>query len=475
MTEIELTPLLPEIALLILGCLVLMVDLFTTDREKQSCYLVTQLGLIGIAIYLATHLPIKAFDYYLDTFRVDIFSQLLKIALIIISTLAVVYGRVFIRGRKFLRGEFYALVIFAVLGMCILVSGGHLLTLYLGLELLSLTMYAMIAMERGNSIGSEAAVKYFITGAIASGFILYGISLIYGITGQLGLTAIAEAIAVTEHPLLVSFAMIFIVAGVAFKLGLVPFHMWLPDVYQGSPTAITTFIASAPKIAVFGLTVRLLVETFSDLTEAWQPLILVAGVLSIAIGNLVAIAQTDLKRLLAYSGIAHMGYMILGIYAGGSVGHSAAMYYVITYALMTTAGFGLIIFLSRESYIYETLDEIKGLGRKNPWYGLMMSFVMLSMAGIPPFIGFWPKLEIFRSLVLNGYWQLAVFAVIFSVVGLFYYLRVIKLIYFDAPEHEFQFVRSRSIRFAITFNCLALLLFGLVPDTIYQFCLDAFT
>lgn len=474
MNSFDITPFLPEVLMLILACLVLMIDLYSNDREKQLCYVTTQIGLVAILVYLLGQVNIDPVIAYGGTFVKDSLSQLLKIGIIIVSGVSLVYARVFVRGRRFLRGEYYSLTVFAVLGMMVMVSANHMLSLYLGLELLSLTLYAMIAMERDNKLGVEAAIKYFVTGAIASGFLLYGISLLYGVTGHLQLDAIANALAVKdEFSLVAKFAVVFVVAGLAFKLGLVPFHMWLPDVYQGAPVSVTTLIASAPKIAGFGFAIRLLVEGLEPLAIDWQQLLLVAGVVSIALGNLVAIAQDNFKRLLAYSGIAHMGYFILGFYAGDNGGYAASMFYVLAYALMALAAFGLIVFMSRSGYEYETLDDMRGLGRKNPWYALMITFVMVSMAGLPPFIGFWPKLEIFRSLVASGHWQLAVYAIVFSVVGLYYYLRVIKVVYFDAPEQEFTFLPSRSIRFAITFNCTSLLLLGLIPDSIYRYCLMA--
>jgi NADH-quinone oxidoreductase subunit N len=475
MSAIQFKPLLPEIVILIVACVVLLQSLFSKDREKQSCYLVTQFGLATLIIYLIGHLGGERQVLYNGTFVHDNLSQILKIIMLILTSLSLVYARVFVKERRVLRGEYYSLTLFAALGMMVMVSASHLLTLYLGLELLSLTLYAMIAMERDNRLGVEAAIKYFVTGALASGFMLYGMSLLYGVTGHLQLSAIAEAIALQQgHVVLAQFAIVFLVAGLAFKLGLVPFHMWLPDVYQGAPTSVTAFVASVPKIAAFGFAMRLLLDGLEGLVTDWGHILLIAGMLSIALGNLVAVAQTSVKRLLAYSGIAHMGYFALGFYSGDHGGYAASMFYVVVYAIMTLAAFGIVIFMSRLGYEYETLDDFRGLGRKNPWYALMLTLVMISMAGIPPLIGFWPKLEIFRSLVAAGHWPIAVYAVIFSVVGLYYYLRVIKVIYFDEPQHTFTFLDSRSIRFAITFNCLALLILGMMPDVIYQYCAMAF-
>ncbi|NVK89303.1 MAG: NADH-quinone oxidoreductase subunit NuoN [Gammaproteobacteria bacterium] len=475
MSEFNINPLLPEIFLLTLACIVLIFDLYSKDRDRQICYLISQAGFVAVILFILGDLPSARLTTFNDTFVLDTLSQYLKVTLLVIGGVAMVYGRVFMRNRRFLKGEYYSLAIFALLGMFVMVSANHLMTLYLGLELLSLPLYAMIAMERNSKLGVEAAVKYFVTGAVASGFLLYGLSFLYGITGSLSLSVIAESMTQTSDKLyLIQFTLVFVIAAIAFKLGLVPFHMWLPDVYQGAPVSVVAFLASAPKIAAFGFTIRFLVDGMAIAADIWQPLILTAAILSIGLGNLVAIAQSNLKRMLAYSGIAHMGYFILGFYSGDFGGYAAAMFYVISYALMAVAAFGLLVFLSRVGFEYETLEDLKGLGRKNPWYALMMTFVMVSMAGLPPFIGFWPKLEIFRSLVAAGHWPLAVYAVVFSLIGLFYYLRVIKVVYFDDADQVFSFLPSRSIRFAITFNCVALLILGLIPDTIYQYCLKAF-
>lgn len=475
MSDMTLLPMLPEIFILSLGCLVIFTDLSSKDREKQACYLLTQIGFVAIILYILGHLPSEKTIYYSGTFVLDPLSQILKVSLLVITAVALLYGRVFMRNRRFLKGEYYGLAIFSLLGMMVMVSANHFLTLYLGLELLSLPMYAMIAMERNSKLGVEAAVKYFVTGAIASGFLLYGLSFLYGITGELSLDLIhSSSLHNSDSVILSQFALIFVIAAIAFKFGLVPFHMWLPDVYHGAPPSVTAFLASAPKIAAFGFTIRLLLDGMEMSAAIWQPLLLTAAVLSIGFGNIVAIAQANFKRMLAYSGIAHMGYMTLGLYSGEYGGYSAAMFYILVYALMAVAAFGLIVFLSRIGYEYETLDDLKGLGRKNPWYALMISFVMISMAGLPPFIGFWPKLEIFRSLIAAQHWQIAIYAVVFSLIGLFYYLRVIKVVYFDDAEQNFNFLPSRSIRFAITFNCTTLLVLGLIPDSIYQFCLKAF-
>ncbi|MCO7225045.1 NADH-quinone oxidoreductase subunit NuoN [Pleionea sp. CnH1-48] len=471
-----LNPLLPEIAILCVACLALFSDLFSKDREKKTCYLITQLGIISVFILLLGSIHQPKQILYHGTFVFDTLATLLKLGILLLTFVALVYARVFIRDRRFLRGEYYTLTLFAALGMMVMVSAHSLLTVYLGIELLSLTLYAMIAMQRDDKRAPEAAVKYFVTGAIASGFLLYGMSLLYGVTGHLKLSAISQVLLEpTEFVWLARFAIVFMLAGVVFKLGLVPFHMWIPDVYHGAPTSVTAFIASAPKVAAFGLTIRLLLEGVNAQVSDWSQILLVAGMLSIGLGNLVALAQTNFKRLLAYSGIAHMGYFALGFFAGDYGGYAASMFYVFVYAMMTLAGFGLLVFMSRLGYECEDLDDFKGLGQQNAWYGLMFTLVMLSMAGIPPLLGFWPKLEIFRALVASGYSQVAVYAVIFSVVGLYYYLRVVKVIFFDKATKDFMFMPSRSIRFALTFNCLGFVVLGISPDVIYRYCLMAFS
>ncbi len=473
MSSVNLSPLLPEIFILVLACLVLLIDLLSKDKEKRYCYVVSQLGLAGLFIVLASnieaHKAIEFFGHYI----VDSLSIYLKLTIVLLSMIALLYARVFINSRQFLRGEYYVLTLFSILGMMVMVSAHSLLSLYIGVELLALCLYALVAMQRDDRRAPEAAIKYFVTGAIASGFLLYGMSLLYGITGHLRLEAIQEAIgAQGEMVWLARFAIIFFIAGLAFKLGLVPFHMWIPDVYHGAPTSVTAFLASVPKIAGYGFAIRLLLDGLSGFSHDWSQMLLIAGMLSIALGNVIAITQTNFKRLLAYSGIAHMGYFILGFYVEGYV---ASMYYVIVYAIMTLAAFGLLILMSRVGFECESLDDFKGLAKKNMWYAFSLALVMLSMAGIPPLIGFWPKLEIFKALIASGHTGIAVYAVIFSVIGLYYYLRVIKLAFFDEEQKEFLFVPSRSIRFAITFNCLALLILGLMPETIRQYCFAALT
>ncbi|PJF38917.1 MAG: NADH:ubiquinone oxidoreductase subunit N, partial [Phototrophicales bacterium] len=340
--------------------------------------------------------------------------------------------------------------------------------IYLGLELLSLSLYAMVALQRDSKVAAESAVKYFVMGGLASGFLLYGISLVYGTMGTIIISDIAAALKANETTLVTQFGLVFLVIGLAFKFGAVPFHMWLPDIYHGAPSSTTAYIASAPKIAAFGMAIRILDETFALYAKDWSQMILILGLLSVAFGNVVAVAQHNFKRMLAYSAIAHIGYFLLAIVVHNDAGYAAAMYYIIVYAVMTLAGFGIVIFLSTTGEDYDNISDLKGMGEHHPWYALLFSFVMVSMAGIPPFIGFWPKLEIFRVLLDAGLVFEAVIAIAFSVVGLFYYLRVIKEMYFAQTDNRPNIATSRSMKIALSLNCLLLLVLGLTPDSVYQ-------
>ncbi len=355
-----------------------------------------------------------------------------------------------------------------------MVSANSFLTVYLGLELLSLSLYALVALQRDSKLASESAVKYFVMGGLASGFLLYGISLIYGSTSTLIISQVASHYQSETFGLIGQFGLVFIVIGLAFKFGAVPFHMWLPDIYHGSPSSITAFIASVPKVAAFGMTIRILNDAFSVALENWSHMVLIVALLSVAMGNVIAVSQNNLKRLLAYSAIAHIGYFLLGLVPGTQESYSASMYYIIVYALMTLAGFGIVIFMSTETKEYQKVTDLQGMGRYHPWYALLFSIVMISMAGIPPFIGFWPKLEIFRNLVINGFVLEAIVAIAFSVVGLFYYLKVVKEMYFSETTESPEITQSRSLKVALSVNCLVLVLLGVMPDSIYQYCLIAF-
>jgi NADH-quinone oxidoreductase subunit N len=379
------------------------------------------------------------------------------------------------------KGEFYLLVLYATLGMMVMISAANFLTMYLGLELMSLSLYGLVAIDRDTTRGTEAAMKYFVLGALASGLLLYGMSMIYGATGSLELGGIAQAMyqGHGEKTVLV-FGLVFLVAGVAFKLGLVPFHMWIPDVYHGAPTAVTMFVGSAPKLAAFAMALRLLVYGMFGLAGDWQKMLLVMAVLSIGLGNLAAIAQTNIKRMLAYSAISHMGYMVLGLMSGvvgGQVdaftavnAYSSALYYSVAYVLMTLGAFGMVLLLSRAGYEAENLEDFKGLNKRSPWFAAMMLIFMFSMAGIPFFIGFFAKFAVLLAAIKAGYTTVAVIAVMFSLIGAFYYLRVVKLMYFDAPADSAPISAGLDLRVLLSLNGLAVAGFGLFPDALMLVC-----
>ncbi len=463
-----------EIVLLVMTCLVMIIDLFLRDKERKVTFLLSQLTLFVLFIIGVNQLDIVKQISFNGHWVNDPLAVILKLAIYIGSSIALLYARTYIKHRSMMRGEYYLLTLFSILGMSIMVSANSFLTAYLGLELLSLSLYALVALQRDSKLASEAAVKYFVMGGLASGFLLYGVSLVYGTTGTIIISEVADYYVDHSVGLISQFGLVFIVIGLAFKLGAVPFHMWLPDIYHGSPNSVTAYIASVPKVAVFGLLIRLLVDSFAQLHADWTGMILILALLSVAFGNLIAVAQTNLKRLLAYSAIAHIGYFLLGIVPATDASYAAAMYYIIVYSIMTLAGFGIVIFMSSDKKDYQEITHLKGLGRYHPWYALIFTIVMVSMAGIPPFIGFWPKLEIFRHLILNGYVIEAIVAIAFSVVGLFYYLKVVKEMFFVESSESPVTTQSRSLKVAISFNCLLLIIFGLMPDSIYQYCLAAF-
>jgi NADH-quinone oxidoreductase subunit N len=374
------------------------------------------------------------------------------------------------------RGEFYALVLFSVVGMMIMVSGQNMLTLYMGLELLSLSLYALVALDRDNTRATEAAMKYFVLGALASGMLLYGMSMIYGMTGSLNIADINHALmGETENHAVLILGLVFIVSGLAFKLGAVPFQMWVPDVYEGSPTAVTLLISSVPKLAAFAFVIRLLVQALPTLAVDWQQMLMIMAVLSIVVGNITAIAQTNLKRMLAYSTISHIGFILYGLMSVSINGFVYAMFYVVSYVLMTLAGFGIILLLSRKGFEAENLEDLKGLNQRSPWVAFLMMIVMFSMAGVPPTLGFYAKFSVLQAALQAGYLWLVVFAVLMAVVGAFYYLRVIKLMYFDEPADLKPIDAPLDMRIILSVNALALLVIGLMPQSLMELCIYAVT
>ena len=486
MQAIDLIATLPELVLLSVACLLLLTvymnepnatdeDIFYAPRGTGLAYSVTLALLIGLSAAFglqAVDQPIHAFN---ELFVVDALSSLLKSFSCLAVFISLIYSKKYLMDRGLFRVDFIVLTLLALLGQCIMISGSNLLTLYLGLELLALPTYAIVAMRRDSALSAESAMKYFILGALASGFLLYGISMLYGATGSLDLDDIWKAVSDGRiNRLVLAFAVVFIVSGLAFKLGVAPFHMWVPDVYQGAPTAITLMIAGAPKLAVFGLMYRLLVDGLLPLTQDWQPMIMILAVLSLVIGNLTAIAQTNIKRMLAYSTIAHMGFMILGMLSiFDEHAYSAALFYAITYVLTTLGSFGLLMLLSRQGYECETLDDLKGLNRRNPWMAFMGLVLMFSLAGIPPTVGFAAKLSILETLIDSGHLYLAIVAVMASLVGAFYYLRIVKLMYFDEPIQTAPIEGGAVAKTIFTLNGLFVLLCGIFPATLMALCLTA--
>ncbi|MBI5936361.1 MAG: NADH-quinone oxidoreductase subunit NuoN [Betaproteobacteria bacterium] len=468
LSMLNLMPALPEIFVLSLACVVLLVEAFS--KKPAWSYTLTQVTLVGagvITLLTAGEAKVYAFN---GMFVDDLMADVLKLVSYAAAVIAVAYSRSYLKDREMFRGEYFALVLFAVLGMMVMISASHFLTLYMGLELLSLSLYTLVALQRDSKVASEAAMKYFVLGALASGFLLYGMSILYGMTGSLHLTEVVEAIALNNTALL-AFGLVFVVAGLAFKLGVAPFHMWVPDIYHGAPSAVTLFIGSAPKLAAFAIVMRLLVDGLHPAVEHWQQMLAIMAVLSLAIGNLAAIMQTNIKRMLAYSTIAHMGFLLLGILADSYAGYSAAMFYVITYAITSLGAFGMVVYLSRAGFEAENLEDFKGLNAKHPWLAAIMAMLMFSMAGLPPFVGFYAKLTVLQALIGTGWLWLAVAAVFFSLIGAFYYLRVVKTLYFDVP-HASDLAPSGEgdVRALLSLNGLGVLLLGLAPQPLLALC-----
>lgn len=467
----DLIPLLPEIFLLAMLSLILIVDVMLKDGQRFITYVLSLLTLAGCAWLTFKGLNTEPVYVMSSMFVDDAMADVLKLALYLAVATMMVYSRVYLQARGLYKGEYYVLTLFATLGMMVMISASHFLTLYLGLELLSLSLYAMVALNRDSPVATEAAMKYFVLGAIASGMLLYGMSMIYGSTGSLLLSDVSVALqeGVGQKIPLV-FGVVFIVAGLAFKLGAVPFHMWVPDVYQGAPTPVTLFISSAPKLAAFAFTIRLLVQGLEVLHTDWRDMLILLSILSMAIGNITAIAQTNLKRMLAYSTISHMGFLLLGILAGSQNGYSASMFYSVVYAMMSLGGFGMILLLSRQGFESEELDDFKGLNQRSPWAAFLMLLLMFSMAGIPPTVGFYAKLSVLQAVVEADLIWLAVVAVLFSLIGAYYYLRIVKLMYFDEPVHGAPIEASSDMRLALSVNGLAILVLGIMPGPLMNIC-----
>lgn len=477
----------PEIVLLVMACVVTLADLFVKSPQRTGTYVLTLLSLAGVALLNAVYADAGQTLYGFGRMVVsDPMGHWLKCFATVAVMITLVYSRPYAADRDMLRGgEIFSLSLFALLGMSMMISGQNFIVIYLGLELLTLSSYALVALRRDHTQATEAAMKYFVLGAMASGFLLYGMSMMYGATGSLELTTVLKAIASGQvnHQVLV-FGLVFIVAGLAFKIGAVPFHMWIPDVYQGAPTAATLMIGGAPKLAAFAILVRLLVEGLLPLAFDWQQMLALLAVASLLIGNLAAIAQTNLKRMLAYSTISQMGFVLLGFVAGVVNGettlaanaYSSAMFYMVSYVLTTLAAFGVIMLLARQGFESEEIADLAGLNQRSPLYAGVMAICLFSMAGIPPLVGFYAKLSVLQSLVASGqglYIGLAIFAVILSLIGAFYYLRVVKVMYFDDPLTATTVSASLDVRVVLSTNGLLVLVLGIFPGALMALCADS--
>lgn len=471
----SLSPAYAEMFLLVMACVILITDLFVVNQQKTVTYLLVQVTLLGLAlITAATHQANVTYLFH-NMFVSDLMSDVLKMLSYLLVLIILVYSRSYLLVRGLFTGEFMVLTLFALLGMMVMISASHFISMYIGLEVMSLSLYAMVALQRDSATATEAAMKYFILGALASGLLLYGMSMIYGATGTLDVAAVSNSIkAGVANPALLVFGLVFIVAGLAFKLGAVPFHMWVPDVYHGAPTAMVMILGSVPKLAAFAFVMRMLVNGLQPLMHNWSGMLVILAVLSMALGNISAIAQTNIKRMLAYSSIAHVGFFLLGVLSGGIDGYGAAMFYIVVYVLMTIGAFGMITLMSHEGYEADTLDAFKGLNQRSPWLAFMMLLLMFSMAGIPPTAGFYAKFSVLEAIInANSFGYsvaLAVFAVLLSLVGAFYYLRIVKLMYFDAPESHEPIRMQYDAGLLISINGLAVLALGIMPDWLMRIC-----
>lgn len=459
-------PAIPEMVLLALVSFILVADTFWSKRYQFATYYATQASLLVVGFLVLSSFSVETVYTFNDSFVRDTFADVLKLFTVLVSIGVFFFSREYLLQQKFYSGEFFVLGLFGVLGMFVMISANNFITMYLGLEIMSLAMYAMIALRKYDGHAVEAGMKYFVLGALATGMLLYGFSMIYGATGTITFTEMKQVIASgSADGIVLAFGVVFVVIGLAFKLGAVPFHMWMPDVYHGSPSAVTLYLATAPKIAGFAMVYRLLFEGMPGLVADWQQLIIMLAILSLAVGSIVAIAQDNLKRMLAYSGIGHIGFLLLGVLAATPDGFSAAMFYVIVYAITGVAGFGMIVALSKTGNEFDRVADFKGLNAKNPWLALMMLIIMFSMAGIPPFIGFWAKILVIEEVVAAGFTWIAVFAVIMAVISAFYYLRVVKAMYFDKSEYQEAIeIPSPVIHWGLSLIAISLLVLGLLPS-----------
>jgi len=487
MNNSNLIPIYAEIFLVVATSAILLIDMFLSEAKRGITYALSLFALVGCAYFTFADFNAGTTTYSFYNMVVsDPMGNLLKLFTYLTVGVTFIYSRQYTHDRGMLGGslggEFYALALFSMLGQMVMISANNFLSIYLGLELMSLATYALVALRRDHPISTEAAMKYFVLGALASGFLLYGMSMLYGATGTLELSAMAAKIASgTVTPTILVFGLVFVVAGLGFKLGAVPFHMWVPDVYQGSPTGVTLLLGAAPKLATFAICIRLLVEGLLPMAFDWQQMLMVLAVLSLAIGNLTAIAQTNLKRMLAYSTIAQMGFVLLGLMAGvvgqdqsnTSAAYSAAMYYSITYVLSTLGTFGLIMVLSRAGHEAEELADFRGLSKRSPWFALVMTLLMFSLAGVPPMMGFAAKLAVLQTVLHTGQLWLTIFAVMASLIAAFYYLRVVKTMWFDEPVDTAPIKVATDKNIVLGLNALLVVVLGVVPGPLLDACLHA--
>ncbi|GIZ52475.1 NADH-quinone oxidoreductase subunit NuoN [Noviherbaspirillum aridicola] len=486
MDNMNFAPVYPEIFLVIATSAILLIDMFLSDAKRHVTFLLTLGALLVCGLLTASQFGEPNTYTFNNMFVSDPMSNLLKIFCYVSVAVTLIYSRQYATDRGMLGntigGEFYVMALFSLLGAMVMVSGNNFLIIYLGLELMTLALYALVALRRGNPVSTEAAMKYFVLGAMASGFLLYGISMLYGATGSLNLNEVATEVAKgSGNRTVLVFGLVFLVAGLAFKLSVAPFHMWVPDVYTGAPTAVTLLIAAMPKLAAFGITIRLLVEGLFSLAVDWQQMLLLLAVLSMAVGNITAIVQTNLKRMLAYSTIGQLGFMLLGMLTGvvngntamAANGYSSAMFYVVAYVLTTLGTFGIIMLLARAGFEAENIDDLKGLNQRSPWFAFVMLVLMFSLTGIPPTVGFYAKLAVLQAVLSTGQVWLAVVAVLLSLIGAFYYLRVVKVMYFDEPTDETRIAATTDMRVTLGLNGVAVLALGILPGPLMALCADA--
>jgi NADH-quinone oxidoreductase subunit N len=471
LTMADVAPAAAEIVVALAACALLLVDAALGPRGRNAVFLLAIAALAGAA-WTTSAVAVAARTVVLDGhFVADPMGTVLKLFAYGAAAVTLLYSRDYLERRGLLKGEYLVLALFAVLGIQVIVSAGSLLSLYLGIEIMSLSLYALVAFDRDDGVSAESAMKYFVLGAIASGALLYGISILYGVTGSFLIDGIASSVARTGPPGIgLLFGLAFIVVGVAFKFGAVPFHMWLPDVYHGAPTPVTLFVGAAPKIASFALAMRVLAEALGGAAAAWQDMLVVLAALSMIVGNVVAIAQSNIKRMLAYSAISHVGFILLGVLAGNPAGYRAAMFYTLTYVIMTTVAFGVVLWLSRKGFEADALDDYKGLNRRNPWFAFVMLLAMFGLAGVPPTVGFWAKVQVIAAVLDVDLAWLAALAVLMSVVGAYYYLRVVKLMYFDEPEAAGPVESRLAMRLMLSANGIAILALGLYPGALLSVC-----